>query len=117
VVFLVGSVYVLLAAGSTWRVARTCFPEGLMSRGTGARRRPLLVVLSSWGSSLNWRERVFHSAVGPRGVVAASLAGVVAFEASPCWQKMAAPLVAMVFVLSRQPTPSNPHMRGIFRDG
>ncbi|MCC7110520.1 MAG: NAD-binding protein, partial [Deltaproteobacteria bacterium] len=100
VVFLVGSVYVLLAAGIDLDELRGLFPEALVVVGALALLgRPLLVVLSSWGSNLNWRERVFLSAVAPRGVVAASLAGVVALEATPRLANDGGPLVAMVFVV------------------
>lgn len=100
VVFLVGSVYVLLAAGIDLDELRGLFPEALVVVGALAfLGRPLLVVLSSWGSNLDWRERVFLSAVAPRGVVAASLAGVVALEATPRLANDGGPLVAMVFVV------------------
>lgn len=100
VVFLVGSVYVLLAAGIDLGELRDLFPEGLLVVGALVLiGRPLLVALSSWGSNLNWRERLFLSAVAPRGVVAASLAGVVALEATPRLASDGGPLVAMVFVV------------------
>jgi len=100
VVFLVGSVYVLLAAGIDLGELRDLFPEALIVVGALVFvGRPLLVFLSSWGSNLNWRERAFLSAVAPRGVVAASLAGVVALEATPRLADDGGPLVAMVFVV------------------
>src|SRR5690606_14252729 len=75
VVFLVGSVYVLLAAGIDLEELRGIFPEALLVVGALAFvGRPLLVILSTWRSNLTWRERFFLSAVAPRGVVAASLA-------------------------------------------
>ncbi len=100
VVFLVGSVYVLLAAGVELDQLRALFPEGLLVVGALAFiGRPLLVILSTWGSNMSWRERVFLSAVAPRGVVAASLAGVVALEASPRLGSDEGQIVAMVFVV------------------
>jgi Trk K+ transport system NAD-binding subunit len=99
-VFLVGSVYVLLAAGIDLGELRNLFPEGLIVVGAlVVVGRPLLVVLSAWGSSMSWRERVFLSAVAPRGVVAASLAGVVALEATPRLGSDEGQIVSMVFVV------------------
>ena len=43
--------------------------------------RPLLVVLSSVGAQrFNWRERTFIAAVGPRGIIPASVATLFAIE-------------------------------------
>lgn len=100
VVFLVGSVYVLLAAGIDLDELRSIFPEALLVVGALAFiGRPLLVILSTWRSNLTWRERFFLSAVAPRGVVAASLAGVVALEATPRLAADDGPIVSMVFVV------------------
>ncbi len=38
--------------------------------------RPLVVLISSWGSNLTVRERMFISWVGPRGIVAAGIASL-----------------------------------------
>lgn len=42
--------------------------------------RPLAVLVSTWGSELNLRERVFLSLMAPRGIVAASVASVAALQ-------------------------------------
>ncbi|REK21516.1 MAG: sodium:proton antiporter [Actinobacteria bacterium] len=42
--------------------------------------RPLATWLSTVGSKLNWRERLFLSGVAPRGIVAASISAVFASE-------------------------------------
>lgn len=100
VVFLVGSVYVLLAAGVDLDELRGIFPEALLVVGALAFiGRPLLVILSTWRSNMSWRERVFLSAVAPRGVVAASLAGVVALEATPRLGADDGAIISMVFVV------------------
>lgn len=44
--------------------------------------RPLNVLLSTWGTGLNWREKVFLSWVAPRGIVAASMASLFALGLS-----------------------------------
>src|SRR5690606_21274847 len=38
--------------------------------------RPISVLLSTIGTKLNWRERVFLSWMAPRGIVAASVASI-----------------------------------------
>ena len=99
-VWLIASVYVLLAAGISIDDLTGLWPEGLIVVASLALvGRPLLIVLASIGSGLNWREQAFLSAVAPRGVVAASLAGVVAVEASSLAGSDASRLVAMVFVV------------------
>ena len=42
--------------------------------------RPLAVILSSWGSDLNWREKTLIAWIGPRGIVAAAVAAVFALR-------------------------------------
>ncbi|MYI85503.1 MAG: hypothetical protein F4081_01635 [Dehalococcoidia bacterium] len=99
-VWLIASVYVLLAAGISIDDLTGLWPEGLIVVAILALiGRPLLIVLASIRSGLNWREQAFLSAVAPRGVVAASLAGVVAVEASSIAGGDAQRLVAMVFVV------------------
>jgi NhaP-type Na+/H+ or K+/H+ antiporter/Trk K+ transport system NAD-binding subunit len=41
--------------------------------------RPISVFLSTRGTKLNWREKLFISWIGPRGIVAASVASLFAF--------------------------------------
>ncbi|MDJ0752319.1 MAG: sodium:proton antiporter [Ardenticatenaceae bacterium] len=42
--------------------------------------RPISVLISTWFTDLNWRERAFIAWLAPRGIVAASVASVFAFE-------------------------------------
>lgn len=42
--------------------------------------RPLSVFISTRGSALNWRERLFLSWIAPRGIVAASMASLFALD-------------------------------------
>jgi NhaP-type Na+/H+ or K+/H+ antiporter len=42
--------------------------------------RPLAVILSTWGRPMPWRERLFLMWVAPRGIVAASLASLLALS-------------------------------------
>tara|TARA_B100001123_G_scaffold449067_1_gene612789 strand:- start:13034 stop:14899 length:1866 start_codon:yes stop_codon:yes gene_type:complete len=99
-VWLIASVYVLLAAGISIDALIGLWPEGLIVVAVLVFiGRPLLIMLASIRSGLNWREQAFLSAVAPRGVVAASLAGVVAVEATSLIGGDASRLVAMVFVV------------------
>lgn len=100
VAFLVASVYILLAAGVSVRAVLDLWPNGvLVVAALALVGRPLLVALSTWGSDVSWRERAFLSAVAPRGVVAASLAEVVAVSAGPRLGTNETQFVAMVFVV------------------
>lgn len=38
--------------------------------------RPIKVLVSTWNSNLNWRQKAFLSWIGPRGIVAASVASL-----------------------------------------
>ena len=42
--------------------------------------RPLVVAFSSYKSGLNWREKVFISWIGPRGIVAAAVASLFSLQ-------------------------------------
>lgn len=98
--WLIASVYVLLAAGIRIEDITGLWPAGFIVAAILAFvGRPLLIMLASWRSGLNWREQAFLAAVAPRGVVAASLAGVVAVEAGAFAGDTGQRLVAMVFVV------------------
>ena len=100
IIWLIASVYVLLAAAITFDGLLDLWPEGLIVVGVLAFvGRPLLIFLASFRSGLNWREKTFLSAVAPRGVVAASLAGVVAVDVSDIVGDVSEQLVAMVFLV------------------
>ena len=100
VAFLIATVYVLLAASVSWDAIMDLWPEGIFVVLTLVLiGRPLLVVLATWRSELSWQERAFLSAVAQRGVVAASLAAVVAIKAKDLTDGSETDLVAMVFVV------------------
>lgn len=42
--------------------------------------RPLNVIICSWGSGSNWRDQFFMSWLAPRGIVAAAIASLFAFD-------------------------------------
>lgn len=60
--------------------------------------RPLCVWLSTIGSTLNWREKVFLSWFAPRGIVAASVASVFAIEMGRGGTAIASATLLVVFV-------------------
>ncbi len=97
-------VFVLLAAGMDL--------SALLALGWGgvavvvllmAVIRPLAVALSTWGTSLTLRERAFIAWMGPRGIVAASMASLMAIELA-AWDvqgsERVAPLVLLTVILT-----------------
>lgn len=80
-VLLLSSLFILLSARMT--------VEDLLSVGVPTLifvliivlvERPLAVLISTWGSDLDWRERTFLAWMAPRGIVAASVASIFAIE-------------------------------------
>ncbi|MDN6319421.1 MAG: sodium:proton antiporter [Marinobacter sp.] len=61
--------------------------------------RPLSVFLSAIGTDLNWREKLFLSWIAPRGIVAAAVSALFAFQLLNLGYESAAALVPMVFML------------------
>lgn len=97
---VIASVYLLLAA--------TLHPEDLTRLGWRgpttvlvmmAIARPLAVFASSIGSPLSWRERTFVAAIGPRGVIAASMATFVTLRLRETDPEGAASLLGLVFLM------------------
>jgi hypothetical protein len=61
--------------------------------------RPLSVYLSTIGSSLNWRERIFLAWIAPRGIVAVSVASLFALELHETGMEDADMLVPLTFLV------------------
>ncbi len=61
--------------------------------------RPLSVFVSTLGSSLNWKERLFLSWMAPRGIVAASIASVFAAAMVEAQYEDAAQMVPITFLV------------------
>lgn len=61
--------------------------------------RPLAVLLCTYGNRLTLRERLFMSAVGPRGIIPASVATLFALELRPTNPAAASVLVGTVFLV------------------
>ncbi len=81
VVLLVASLFILL--GSRLKLQQLTmlgWPTLIFLFGMIGLVRPLSVAVSTLGSSLNWRERVFIAWMAPRGIVAAAVASVFAIR-------------------------------------
>ncbi|MDZ7727715.1 MAG: cation:proton antiporter [Dehalococcoidia bacterium] len=99
VAFLVSTVYVFLAAGIDLGSLVDLWPEGyIVVLVLAIIARPLLVGLSTIRSGISYRERFFLAAVAPRGVVAASLASIVAVEAGGRLGGNAEAFIGLVFI-------------------
>jgi NhaP-type Na+/H+ or K+/H+ antiporter len=61
--------------------------------------RPLKILVSTWGSSLSWRERAMLAWVAPRGIVAAAVAALFALQLQKQGVEQAAILVPMTFIV------------------
>ena len=61
--------------------------------------RPLKIMVSTWGSSLTWRERALLSWIAPRGIVAAAIAALFAMQLQNNGMEQAKLLVPMTFIV------------------
>ena len=61
--------------------------------------RPISVFLSAIGSRLNWREKIYLSLMAPRGVVAAAITSIFAFELEAINHPQAGLMVPLAFTV------------------
>lgn len=61
--------------------------------------RPLKVIVSTWGTPLNWKEKVIISWIGPRGIVAAAVSALFAIRMEDAGIEQASILVPMTFAI------------------
>jgi len=61
--------------------------------------RPVSIFLSSIGTSLNWRDKLFLSWIAPRGIVAAAVSALFAFQLEKLGYESAGALVPLIFML------------------
>lgn len=61
--------------------------------------RPLKVLVSTWGSSLSWRERGLLAWIAPRGIVAAAIAALFSIRLEALGYTEAALLVPLTFLV------------------
>ena len=97
---LVSLLFILLAARLHWPL-----PDGMLGAGivlfviAQLVVRPLTVAIASFGSGLNWRERMLIGWVAPRGIVAASVSALFALRLDALGVAGAKALVPLVFIL------------------
>lgn len=97
---LVSMLFLVLAARLTWPL-----PPGLLWGGIAVFVvaqliiRPVSVALATWGSLLNWRERILVGCIAPRGIVAAAVASLLALRLQRMGLAHAGDLVPLVFIL------------------
>ena len=60
--------------------------------------RPLAVFISTWKTGLQWREKVFISWVGPRGIIAASVASIFSISLANIGYEGGDKLLALTFL-------------------
>ncbi len=60
--------------------------------------RPLAVFISTWGTGLDWRRKLFVSWVGPRGIIAASVASIFMFALNSAGLEGGERLLALTFL-------------------
>ncbi len=61
--------------------------------------RPASVLLSTWPSSLTWRERLFMCCMAPRGIVAAAISAVIAIRLADAGFESASHMVPVTFIV------------------
>ncbi len=100
-VLLISILFILLAANIDMEDLRLLWNDwrALVLFGVILLLRPLSVAVSTWGSDLLHREKIFISWMGPRGIVAAGIAslfGITLYEAGVEDAEYITPLVFMI---------------------
>lgn len=97
-VLLIGTLFVLLSARLELSALEYLDQHVLVFLGLlVVFIRPIAVFASSIGSSLSWEEKAFLSWMAPRGVVAAAVASLFAFQLSPVFPEAVEGMVPIVF--------------------
>ena len=95
---LISALFILLAARlSLESLTSIGWPEIILLAVLILLIRPISVVLSCLTSSLNWRERMVIAILAPRGIVAASVAALVAIRLAESGYQQADRLVPLTF--------------------
>ena len=99
---LIGLLFLLLVARLEFRQFANFFSQGggWVLFSVILLIRPLSIMLSAWGTSLNLREQALLSWVAPRGVVAASMASLFALNLQSHQQPIGDPALLESFVYS-----------------
>lgn len=98
-VFLISALFILLAARLRLEDLRGLgWPSVVFVAVLVVAARPVSVLLSTLGSQLRWRERLFLAWLAPRGIVAAAVASVFAIRLEQAGSAQGRLLVPLVFV-------------------
>ncbi|MBE7220308.1 MAG: sodium:proton antiporter, partial [Caulobacteraceae bacterium] len=99
-VFLVSGLFILLTADIDPKVLRSLnWPIVLTALFMVFVARPLAIFVATLGARMTWRERLLVGWIGPRGVVAAAVAGVAAEKLVRLGYPGAVNLLPMVFAV------------------
>lgn len=99
-VLLIGGLFVLLTARLELSKLAALGWESLIFLGVVMLvARPLSVFLSTLGSDLNWRERIFLAWMAPRGIVAASVSSLFALEMAEAGVQGAERIIPVTFMV------------------
>jgi NhaP-type Na+/H+ or K+/H+ antiporter len=99
-VLLISGLFILLAARLDLNALLTLGPAVLLLLAIiQFVARPLNVALSTFGSSLNWRERALLAWIAPRGIVAAAVSAIFAIRLSEFGYAGAQLLVPLTFAV------------------
>ncbi len=99
-VLLIGTLFILLGARLEWGQLAAIHLDVLVFIAVLiVVVRPVGVLLSTLGSQLSWRERVFLSALAPRGIVAAAVASVFAIALAEAGYANADVLATVTFAV------------------
>ena len=99
-VLLIGSLFVLLSARLELSALQYIDLQVLVFLGLLVLVvRPIAVFISAIGSGLDWEEKAFLSWMAPRGVVAAAVASLFAFQLRPVYPEAVDGMVPVVFAV------------------
>ncbi len=83
VILIVSALFIVLASDLDSEVlARLSFPLLAVTAAVVFLVRPAAIMLATIGSGMSWQERVLVSWIGPRGIVAAAVAGLASIKLS-----------------------------------
>ncbi|AEN72366.1 sodium/hydrogen exchanger [Rhodothermus marinus SG0.5JP17-172] len=99
-VLLISSLFIVLSARLDIESLRFIEEEALLFLAALVLVvRPVAVWISTLGTNLNWREKVFLSWLAPRGIVAAAVASLFAFRMETVYPGQAQTMVPLIFLV------------------
>jgi NhaP-type Na+/H+ or K+/H+ antiporter len=99
-VLLIGSLFVLLSARLELSALNYIDVDVLVFLGIlVVLVRPLAVLVSTLGTNLDWEEKAFLSWLAPRGIVAAAVASLFAYQLRPVYPDAVDGMVPVIFAV------------------